>query len=289
MKFERELEQFLSEYHSKETTKSYMYGIRHYMAMNPKAIRYTYQDVLNYLEGLTGKYKNPVTRGTQLAAIKKYYDFLLMTGKRGDHPCRSLYIKRPKHQVQVQDLFTPSELELLMEKENRYKTLERRDKVLISIMIYQGVRTEELRKLNIQDIDLDNGTIYIKRTQTTNNRTLELHSKQFLLFERYIHQDRPKLYTGKSNRLMVTHRGETFKHDTIAKFFKPMKSLFPNRKLNPMTIRQSVIANWLNIKKYQLGDVQIMAGHRYPSSTERYLAKDSESQRKIINQFHPLK
>ena len=194
MKFERELEQFLSEYHSKETVKSYLYGINHYVAMNPKAVRYAYEDVVNYLEGLTGKYKNPVTRGTQLAAIKKYYDFLLMTGKQNDHPCRSLYIKRPKHQVQVQDLFTSNELELLMDKPSRYKNLERRDKVLISLLIYQGLRTEELRMLNIQDIDLENGTIYIKRTPTTNNRTLEMHNKQFLLFEKYILIDRPKLY-----------------------------------------------------------------------------------------------
>jgi integrase len=185
-------------------------------------------------------------------------------------------------------LFTPEELELLMSRENRYNILEIRDRVLSSLLIYQGLKSQEICELNLQNIDLDNGTIKIKATKTSSSRILELHRKQILLLNTYIYQDREKLYTGSSNRLLITHRGETFKVNTITVFLKPLKHLFSDRNLNAKTIRQSVIANWLNMKKYPLGDVQIMAGHKYPSSTERYLAKDPNDQRKMINQFHPL-
>jgi len=69
---------------------------------------------------------------------------------------------------------------------------------------------------------------------------------------------------------------------------RPLKGLSPARSLNASTIRQSVIANWLNESKYPLGDVQLPAGHKYPSSTEKYLREDIENKRKLINAFHPL-
>ncbi len=59
--------------------------------------------------------------------------------------------------------------------------------------------------------------------------------------------------------------------------------------LNASTVRQSVIANLLNQKKLTVLQVQELSGMRYPSSAERYRSKDVEEQRKLINQFHPLK
>ena len=42
-------------------------------------------------------------------------------------------------------------------------------------------------------------------------------------------------------------------------------------------------------KKIPLEDVQLLAGHRFPSSTERYKRVDTAQQRALINRFHPLR
>ncbi|HVA99149.1 MAG TPA: hypothetical protein VNG53_09660 [Bacteroidia bacterium] len=49
---------------------------------------------------------------------------------------------------------------------------------------------------------------------------------------------------------------------TLNYFVGTYKPLFPGRNLNPQTIRQNVIANWMNEKKLPLEQVQIMAGHK---------------------------
>lgn len=177
------LEEYLQEYHTKESAKSYQYLITHFTRTNPRAKDYIYRDIVSHLDEMSKQYKSDVARGTRLSAIKKYYDYLLVTGDREDHPCRSLYIKSPKYQVQLQNLFTPSELELLLTRESRYAHLETRNKVML--MIYQGMRSEELCHLTIDNIDLDNGSVYIKATQITRARTLGLHSKQILLLYKY--------------------------------------------------------------------------------------------------------
>lgn len=75
--------------------------------------------------------------------------------------------------------------------------------------------------------------------------------------------------------------------DSIHAMTEQLKSMFPGRNLSPKIIRQSVISYWLNDKKIKLEDVQQMAGHKFPSSTEKYLKKDSIKDAEIINMFHP--
>lgn len=64
--------------------------------------------------------------------------------------------------------------------------------------------------------------------------------------------------------------------------------MFPDRSLSPKTIRDSVIALWLNDLKIPLEQVQLMAGHRWISSTERYVQTSIEEQRELLKMVHPL-
>jgi hypothetical protein len=65
------------------------------------------------------------------------------------------------------------------------------------------------------------------------------------------------------------------------------RHLFPNRKLNAKTIRQSVIANLLK-NGHDLRIVQAFAGHRCPSTTEKYRQSRDEELRMEIIKRHPM-
>ena len=280
------IDQYLQKYHTKETAKSYLYQINHFLKVNSKANMYSYQDILSYINTI----EVPTKRKNHLAAIKKYYEFLEYTDKRNDHPCKGLTIKLKRSRaIQIQELFTAEELQKLLTRENRYKDLELRNKAIISLLIYQGLQSSELCKLRIQDIDLDKGTVYIMASKRATRRTLELHRTQLLVFDKYIYQYRNKLSASKSSKMFFSIRGLEFNADTLNSIVDPLKMLFLDRNLNPKTIRQSVISNWLNERKISLSEVQLMAGHRYPSSTEKYRRKDIDNQRKLINKYHPLK
>ena len=51
-------------------------------------------------------------------------------------------------------------------------------------------------------------------------------------------------------------------------------------------LRASVIVHWL--KLYNLRKVQIMAGHRYISTTEGYKANNLEDLKEDIKNYHPF-
>ncbi len=287
------LEAYVKARHTKETTKTYLYEIGVFLMNHPKAQGYKYADLMDFFSELSGKkdskdvVSNPRS-GVILGAIKKYYDYLIFVGIRQDHPCKYFNIKMTKKEIQIQDFFTPAELQLLFQRENRYSDLELRNKVVISLLVYQALASAELVRLELNDLDLAEGKIYIKGSKKLDARTLSLEPNQIILFQDYIAGPRAKLVTSGQKKLLVTIRGVEETVDGINSMIQPLKPLFLGRNLNPTTIRQSVIANKLNVDKVPLEQVQLFAGHKWPSSTEKYRQGDTEEQIKKINLWHPM-
>lgn len=283
------LKNYLQQDLTEQTASGYLYTINHFLKTNPKAKSYKYNNIVNYMDEVSQKYSNIQYRIRILSAIKKYYDYLLIMGLRTEHPCKRLTIKKPNNQlIQFQDLFTTEELQFLLYRENRYQFLDTRNGVLLSLLIYQGLTSAELTQLNIKDIDLVHGTIYIKASNNQNRRTLELLNKQMHLFFKYINEVRPELLKNKTNRFLLSKLGKPMQIDSIHAIIDPLKALFPDRKLNPRTIRMSVICNWLNERKIPLEKVQELAGHKWPSTTEKYIKVNVENERELINRYFPI-
>ena len=256
MKIKEYLEQKLSP----ETVKLYLRDIKIYLdyQTEEKAKTANYQDILQYIEYLRKHYPKPQTINRMLYGVKAYYFYLIENGQRNDHPCRYLRLKDAiQRPLQLQDLFTEKELESLLDRKERYESARIRNQVIISLLIYQALRQKEIVNLEVQDINLDNGTIKINSTRTTNERILQLKINQVMMFYKYIHQIRPKLLKtdlsavalAKEDKLIINLRGAPETGEGINYLIETFKSKFPNRNLNAQTIRQSVISNLLKSGK----------------------------------------
>lgn len=58
------------------------------------------------------------------------------------------------------------------------------------------------------------------------------------------------------------------------------------KEVSPKNIRNSVISYWLNGRNISLEDVQVMAGHCYPSTTEKYINPNTHEQQEAVNKLH---
>jgi integrase/recombinase XerD len=222
--------------------------------------------------------------------IKVYYDYLCSEEVRNDNPTKAIKLRdKQSRDIQLQDLFTPEELEQLLNRKERYTNLDYRNKVLSSLLIYQALHPGEAEALTVDDINLNAENIYIKSTYKTNSRTLQLKPNQVLLFHQYITEIRPKLLQQhQSNALLIGIRGGAMTGEDITKHIKrSFRELYPNRKVNAQMIRQSVITNLLK-QGHDLSVVQSFAGHKYPSTTERYKQSEIETLKAAVNKYHPL-
>jgi len=284
------IENYLQQHYSPDTIKSYKREIEIYLSNYPTAEKANYKDITNYIGLLRNRYSKASTLNRLVSSIKVYYDYLCSEGIRNDNPTKAIKLRDQRtRDIQLQDLFTTEELENLLNRKERYTNLDYRNKVLSSLLIYQALQPREAEAVTIEDINLATGSIYIKSTYKTNSRTLQLKPNQILLFHQYITEIRIKLLNGNtSNCLLIGIRGGAMSGEDITKHIKrSFKELYPNRKINVQTIRQSVITNLLK-QGNDLSIVQAFAGHKYPSTTQRYKQSEIETLKAAVNKYHPL-
>ena len=289
------LENYLQEKYSKTAIASYQYMINQYLAyMGKEAKKALYQDVLNYIGYLRKRELHPKTLRNNLFTIKIYYRWLIETGQRNDHPCQDLNLQdKINRSIAVESLYTMKELEDFFEQyEPKHSFLKQRDKVTIGFLIYQALTVLEISQLEINNIDLEKGTIYIKGNVKNRSRTLSLKPNQIMLIHKYINETRAILLNRNEdpqnedkNALMLSQTGTKIEHHGISRQINHGRPA--HSKMLPIKIRQSVIAHLLK-QNHDLRIVQVFAGHRRAASTEEYKQSGLEELKTSIQRHHPL-
>jgi site-specific recombinase XerD len=284
------------ESYSSSTIESYVKGAEIFIKWckrnhtNPDLI--DYKILLKFIKYLQRKGISKKTVKHKIGTLKIYFKYLQSENYRLDNPVENINIKGVKRTInynlleadELEDLYYSFETENI--KDNYHKLTAKRNKIIVGLLVYQGLNTSELIKLETEDLQLYKGKIYIKSGARSNSRTLELKSWQVIEFLEYIKEIREEILVRKSletNRIFIPNNARL--GNTVLAIIKKLKSY--NQKVNNIhQIRASVITNWL--KQYNLRQVQVLAGHRYISSTERYLTDDLESLHEIVNNFHPI-
>lgn len=282
---------YLEKHYTTKTTKAYEREIAIYLSCHENAQDYNHAQIVHYIGALRNKYSNPKTINRILASIKAYYSFLSNSEYRNDNPAKSIKLRdKQNRDIQLQDLFTSAELEILLtSKTERYPNLETRNKVIISLLIYQALKPQEIEALQCDEINLEEATVYIKASSKNNSRTLALKANQILLFKKYLEEMRPKLLKeNSSDKLLIGQRKEPMPAEDITKHIKrAYKDQYKPRTVNAQTIRQSVITNLLK-QGHDLRVIQTFAGHKYPSTTEKYKQNNVEALKSAIQIYHPF-
>ena len=156
------LEQYLLKKYNQSSLKLNLCSIRKYLNfIQNKAETAQYKDILDYV-GHLRKNENlhPKTIRQYLNGVKIYYYYLLEIGKRNDHPCSELYLKdKINRQIAVDTLYSPETLENFLNDTQKDPVLQRRNQVIISLLIYQGLTVGEICNLQIEDINLEKAEI----------------------------------------------------------------------------------------------------------------------------------
>lgn len=267
----------------------------------------SHNDIIAYIQHYNIKGTGKKTIAHYIMQLKKYFDWLMSEGEVNDNPCSNIKIKGIQRKVlheilsmeELGKLYNDYATEITIEKTERMKcpppmimhTLaRRRNKVILGLFIYQGLRTEEIIKLQIQDVKLREGKIFIAGARRSNERTLKLESQQVFDLLDYINDTRKQILhhrniTAPTQELFLNLGESSRKNNLFGMLLTHLKKM--NGKIKTLEqLRASVIVHWL--KLYNLRKVQIMAGHRYISSTESYKANNLDDLKEDIKNFHPF-
>jgi integrase/recombinase XerD len=248
-----------------------------------------YNDLLNYVQYEQQRSKDVSTINLRISSISKYFEFLKTEGTVNRNPARTLRIKG-KAKTIIQN---PLKYDELLNLYNGYKELQKqslhqsktdlaheRNIIIVGLLIWQGLHSGELEKLEVNHINLNEGIIYIPSTARSNSRELKLSTQQILTLHTYIHGGTRDKLKPKEERLFAGNL-----HNTVCLLIEELKGINPQIK-NAQHIRASVILYWL--RQYNKRQVQYMAGHKYINSTEMYEVQELETLTSQLAKHHPF-
>lgn len=242
----------------------------------------SYQEALEYVRHLKQRGISTPTINGYLLSVRKYYEHLKQEGTIEVNPARKIHIRGSVKKI-ITNPLSFSELEqLYMEYsgreelvDDRLKKQYRRRIVILGLMIFQGLHSGELGKLETGHVNLIKGCIYIPSGSRSNSRTLALDGKQIIALHKYMTVTKftgDKLFEGNIRGLVNWLVDE-------------VKGLNPIIK-NAGHIRSSVILHWTKIHNKR--QAQYMIGHRYISSIEKYQVQDLDSLTDALSKHHPF-
>lgn len=247
-----------------------------------------YSELLKFIRSLRSKGESRNLIASRITAIRWWLRWQKGEGMRATNPAENLFLKGQKRRL-PHDLLEAEQLEVLYASCSSNTPVESRNKTMIGLLVHQGITTGELARLEPAHLDLEKGTVRILPTKQSNARTLELKPFQVLELYKYQLEVRPKLLeeqTTENPKLFLSAGSSSSLGNTFQKLSGTLKKRHAFFTGFPQ-VQASVIANWLKVQP--LRQVQYWAGHKYVSSTERYLLGGLESLKQSVEQFHPLR
>ncbi len=250
-----------------------------------------YTDLLNYVQYEQKRNKDVSTINLRISSISKYFEFLKEEGLVNRNPARTLRIKG-KAKTVIQNPLKYDELQNLY---NGYKSITKevpahiqekstlahqRNIIITGLLIWQGLHSGELEKLEVNHVNLNDGIIYIPSTTRSNSRELKLSSQQIITLHTYMHGGTRDKFKPQGEELFIGNP-----HNIVLRLIEELKGINLQIK-NAQHIRASVILYWL--RQHNKRQVQYMAGHKYINSTEKYEVQELETLTDQLTKHHPF-
>ncbi len=239
-----------------------------------------YNDLMNFMGHLQGQGKAAYQRNHYIKAIEDYYAF-----NKLDFKANALRIKI--HRSTLKPLLESKDLETIYEK---YSPRNELDQLLHSLVIWQGLGYEDIIKIELQDVQLTKGQLYIKSRKGRNARYLPLAPHQVMQLYNYIENTKSKREERNTTLLVITAAKTSL--DTawrmLSRNVKKQSLVKLNQKINNLQqLRQSRLAIW--VEEHGLRKAQYKSGYTTVKGVERYRTQSTKALQEQLNKFHPLR
>lgn len=225
------------------------------------------------------------TVARKTAAIKSFFGFMVRNGELRSDPSESL--ASPRVEKYVPKAMTEQQIQALLHEPTRETKPENvRDCAMLQTLYSTGMRVSELVSLDLEDVDLERGTVCCTGKQNR-RRDVELSPGAIAALTSYLENGRPAIVKVEDEpALFLNHRGHRLTRQGFWLILKQYAQSAGIDEITPHTLRHSFAAHQIT-RGRDLGDVQRILGHVSISTTQIYqkIASDLQDpeQRTIVN------
>ena len=176
--------------------------------------------IRSYLEYIQEKSNLiPSSMGNKIAVIKSFFNYLHTTEAIPRNP--AFQIKKPRANKKLPRFLNDIELEKLLTAPDRAHSTRQikfkvRDKLILTLLAYTGIRKSELLHLDWEDVNLGQKYIVIRNSKSKVDRIVPLHGRVMNLLDVYLAQRLPL----KNNALFVGERNNRLSKNSLDNLYK---------------------------------------------------------------------
>lgn len=286
-------EYFYGEIRNEHTRKSYLHAWRLFSdwcsQLNLQLTQVAPGHVGRYLDGLA---VSPPTRKVHLAALRKFFDKLVLRHVVLLNPALSVRTER----YQVIEGKTPEiavlEVRRLLKQLDVKDPIRLRDRAVIAVMIYTAARVGAVAKLRHRDF-YQEARDYCLRFQEKGGKVREIPVREDLLNAldayldsaslRYAEPSSPLFRSTIRRTKQLTQNSMTA--DDMARMVKRrFREAGMSARLSPHSFRVTTITDLLE-QGVPLQEVQNLAGHADPRTTRLYDRRDRRVTRNVVERI----
>ncbi len=239
----------------------------------------------------------PTQRGTArsigsqnhiVIAIRNFFSFLAQEGYIAGDPAKGLRLAREPDTL-PKNILTPEEARRIIEAPDTQTLIGYRDRTLLEVLYATGLRKEELRHINVADVNLDEELLRVNHGKGGKDRVVPLSRIACQYLENYIKAVRPELAKGRpSEKLFISIRdGQPIgRHGVERLLAKYVRKLRLKKHVTCHLWRHSCATHLLK-NNANLRHVQQILGHASLATTERYLRLTITDLKEAHRKFHP--
>ena len=242
-------------------------------------------NISDYLAHLQDIGKSAATVSRSLASLKNFYSYLVANGFLERSPV-TVDIRVERGEKKTPQILSGKEVELLLSQPACVDAKGFRDKAMLEVMYATGIRVTELIDLNIEDVNLELGSIKCAGTKKT--RAIPLYPAALKALSVYLREYRSGMLSTPDERALFVNVGGT--RMSRQGFWKILKHYQVKagieKDITPHTLRHSFAVHLLE-NGADLGSVQELMGHSDISSTQMYAHMINQKLKSVYDKCHP--
>lgn len=252
--------------------------IDHFNGINHRQVRYWLSSLLS--SGYTTRSAN-----RKLSSLRTFYRFLLREGVVKTNPLSRII--PPKSGKRLPSFVGENEMSRVISTdrfESDYAGV--RDRLIIVLFYFTGIRLSELVGLTIDKIDFSSQSIKVLG-KGNKERIIPMHPELKPLIEEYL-KVRTELEVNKSEKsLFLTEKGNPVYPKLIYRVVKSnLSEVTTLEKKSPHVLRHTFATHLLN-QGAELNAIKDLLGHASLSATQVYTHSSFEKLKKVYKQAHP--
>ena len=242
--------------YSQRTISDYIYHNNRFLKFIRQKPHYvTGNDVKEYLEHLIDKGQTENSTNKVHSALKFYYSNFLKRKFFNNIP-------RRKNHKRLPDVLSKNNIVRMIDSINNPK-----HKLLVELLYGSGLRISECLSVRIQDFNLKEKTLLIKKGKGKKDRIVILSKRFIQSFKNYVKNESGFLFEGRNGRLSVRSAQEILK--TAKRKINLKKRVYPH------ALRASYATHMIQ-NGSDVTTVQKLMGHSDIRNTQRYIRPNDE-------------